>query len=89
MLLLVMVALELNKPLLLYIVATVEVVSMVLVVEGSGDKEAAGSQLPDPTLSPEPHDGSQFPEATSGPEGQDAPGPNSQRPLWAPRVKGP
>jgi hypothetical protein len=94
-----MVALEPGKPLLLYVVATTEVMSMVLVTErpeprqhqalkgapvadsgsqdpnptgGPVDKEASGSQIPEPTLSPEPQIGSQLPEAASGPEDQGA-----------------
>jgi hypothetical protein len=96
-----MVALEPGEPLLLYVMATGEVVIMVLVTErpelqqphvpkgdpiagsrsqdpdpteGSGDKEATGSHLPEPTPSPEPHIGFYLPEATSGPENQVAPG---------------
>jgi hypothetical protein len=94
-----MVALEPGKPLLLYVVATTEVMSMVLVIErpeprqhqalkgapvadsgfqdpnpagGPVDKMAFGSQILEPTLSPEPQIGSQLPEAASGPEDQGA-----------------
>jgi hypothetical protein len=90
----VMVAPEPGEPLLLYITATTEVVSMVLVVERPepqqpqvskgvsaggfvsqdpdplpkelGDKEAIGSQLPEPSLAPKPQVGFQSPEPTSG-----------------------
>jgi hypothetical protein len=83
----IMVALEPDEPLLLYITATADVVSMVLVaerpkprqpqalkgapvagsesrdpdpVEGPRDKEASGSQIPEPTLSLEAQIGSQI-----------------------------
>jgi hypothetical protein len=80
----IMVALKPGEPLLLYITTTIEVVSMVLVIErlepkqpqalkgapvvgygsqdpnsaeGPCDQKDSGSQLPEPTLSPEPQIG--------------------------------
>jgi hypothetical protein len=96
-----MVAVEPSEHLLLYIAATAEIISMVLVAErpkpkqpqvlkgahaagsgsqdldpteGSWDKEASGSQIPESTLSVEPQMGSLLPEAPSGPEDQEASG---------------
>jgi hypothetical protein len=106
-----MVAPEQVDPLLLYIVATAEVVSMVLItertvpkqpqalkgapvaefgskdpdpVEGPRDQEASGSQLPEPTVSPEPQIGSWLPEVPSGPEDQEASGSQLSEPTSGP-----
>jgi hypothetical protein len=74
-----MVALELGEPLLLYITATAEVMSMVLIAErpeppqSQETKKASayssGSQGPKPTGSPEVEvaAGSQLPEASLAP----------------------
>jgi hypothetical protein len=52
--------------------------------EGPHDYEASGSQLLEPTLSPEPQIGSQLSKAPSGPEDQEASGSQIPEPTLGP-----
>jgi hypothetical protein len=80
-----MVAPELGEPLLLYIAATSEAVSMMLIVErpnphglhelGSSSVNGSGSQDPGPTEEPGAADGPQSPEAAMGPLTRESRGP--------------
>jgi hypothetical protein len=80
-----MVAPELGEPLLLYIAATSEAVSMMLIVErpnphglhelGSSSVNGSGSQDPGPAEEPGAADGSQSPEAAMGPLTRESRGP--------------
>jgi hypothetical protein len=90
----VMVASEPSELLLLYITAKAEVVSMVHVIERPEPKQpqalkgaptaGSGSQILEPTLSPEPQSGSRFPEVTSSPEDQEDSGSQVSKPTTGP-----